>query len=80
LYSFYKTSDESKLGENTSTLENSQGVHDKPTKNAHTIVTNIDIRKNLDINIVGNNENQESKRIEEMSTNYVDTCETYRRK
>jgi hypothetical protein len=31
------------------------------------------------INIVGNNDNEESERIEEISINYVDTGETYNR-
>ncbi len=67
-----------KIGQNTTALENSEGAHqvdepptvicpdgNEPNENARTIA--------------GNNEDQECERIEEISTNYVDTSETYNR-
>jgi hypothetical protein len=68
-----------KIGQNTSVSENSEGLHEEPSENERTIVTHTEIPEIPNINIVGNNENQESERIEEISTNYVDTGETYNR-
>ena len=69
-----------KIGLNTSVLENSEGIQEEPSENARAIITHTGIPEIPDINIVGNDEDQESERIEEISTNYVDTGEIYNRK
>jgi hypothetical protein len=69
-----------KIGLNTLILENSEGIQEEPSENVRAIVTHTWISEIPDINIVGNDEDQESERIEEISTNYVDIGETYNRK
>jgi hypothetical protein len=69
-----------KIGLNILVLENSEEIQEEPSENADTIVTYIGISEIPDINVVGNDEDQESERIEEISTNFVGTGETYNRK
>jgi hypothetical protein len=66
-----------KFGLNTSTSENSEVVHEEPNQNVRAIVTHTGIPTFPNINIVENDENQESEGIEEISTNYMDTSEAY---
>nr|AAM74357.1 Putative retroelement [Oryza sativa Japonica Group] len=51
----------------------------EPSENARAITISTGRPEIPDLNIAGNNEDQECERIEEISTSYVDTGETYNR-